>query len=135
MRKTGFTMIPNSLILDERLSNDAKLLFCYIRSLSPNFRTLRNSNLKSKLGLSINTLQKCKEELVKHKYLVIKRLSSANYYELRLPKNYAISMSKSDQSPYPKTTQHYKYKNNISNTIIKKGSKGFKKLKGFKSDD
>jgi len=135
MRKTGFTMIPNSLILDERLSNDAKLLFCYIRSLSPNYRTLRNSNLKSKLGLSINTLQKCKEELVQHKYLVIKRLSSANYYDLRLPKNYAMSMSKSDQSPYPKTTQHYKYKNNYNNTIINKGSKRFKKLKGFKSDD
>lgn len=128
-------MIPNSLILDERLSNDAKLLFCYIRSLSPNFRTLRNSNLKSKLGLSINTLQKCKEELVQHKYLVIKRLSSANYYDLRLPKNYAISMSKSDQSPYPKTTQYLKSNTINYNNNYNKGSKRFKKLKGFKSDD
>ena len=128
-------MIPNSLLLDERLSNDAKLLFCYIRSLSPNYRTLRNSNLKSKLGLSINTLQKCKEELVKHKYLVIKRLSSANYYDLRLTKNYATSMSKSDQSPYPKTTQYYKDNTINNNTITNKVSKRFKKLKGFKSDD
>jgi len=135
MKKSGFTMVPNSLILDERLSNDAKLLFCYIRSLSPNFRTLRNSNLKSKLGLSINTLQKCKEELVQHKYLVIKRLSSANYYDLRLPKNRVVSMSNSTQSPYPKTTQYYKDNTTINNTIIKKGSKRFKKLKGFKSDD
>ena len=135
MRKTGFTMIPNRLLLDDRLSNDAKMLFSYIRSLSPNYRTLRNSNLKSKLGLSINTLQKCKEELVRHKYLVIKRLSSANYYDLRLPKNYATSMSKSDQTAYPKTTQHYKDNTINNNTIISKGSKRFKKLKGFKSDD
>ena len=135
MRKTGFTMIPNSLLLDERLSNDAKLLFCYIRSLSPNYRTLRNSNLKSKLGLSINTLQKCKEELVKHKYLVIKRLSSANYYDLRLPKNRVVRVSNSTQSAYPKTTQYYKDNTINNNTIINKGSKRFKKLKGFKSDD
>ena len=135
MRKTGFTMIPNSLLLDERLSNDAKLLFCYIRSLSPNYRTLRNSNLKSKLGLSINTLQKCKEELVKHKYLVIKRLSSANNYELRLPKNRVMRVSNSTQSAYPKTTQHYKGNTINYNTNSYKGSKRFKKLKGFKSDD
>ena len=128
-------MIPNSLLLDERLSNDAKLLFCYIRSLSPNYRTLRNSNLKSKLGLSINTLQKCKEELVKQKYLVIKRLSSANYYDLRLPKNRVVRVSNSTQSAYPKTTQYYKDNTINNNTIINKGSKRFKKLKGFKSDD
>ena len=128
-------MIPNSLLLDERLSNDAKLLFCYIRSLSPNYRTLRNSNLKSKLGLSINTLQKCKEELVRHKYLVIKRLSSANNYDLRLPKNRVMRVSNSTQSAYPKTTQHYKDNTINYNINSYKGSKRFKKLKGFKSDD
>lgn len=44
-------------------------------------------------------------------------------------------MSNSTQSAYPKTTQYYKDNTTINNTIIKKGSKRFKKLKGFKSDD
>ena len=109
--------------------------FAILDPLSPNYRTLRNSNLKSKLGLSINTLQKCKDELVKHKYLVIKRLSSANYYDLRLPKNRVMRVSNSTQSAYPKTTQYYKDNTINNNTITNKGSKRFKKLKGFKSDD
>lgn len=72
--------MPKSLILDSRLSNNAKILFIYIRSLSENFRTLRNSNLRQKLGVSINTLQNCKAELLKFGYLKIYRRKSANYY-------------------------------------------------------
>ena len=34
MKKKGFTKVPNALLLDERISNDAKMLFCYIQSLS-----------------------------------------------------------------------------------------------------
>ena len=30
MKKKGFTKVPNALLLDERISNDAKMLFCYI---------------------------------------------------------------------------------------------------------
>ena len=36
---------------------------------------------------------------------------------------------------YPKTTQYYKDNTINNNTITNKGSKRFKKLKGFKSDD
>ena len=84
--KKGFAQIPNQLIYDSRLSNDAKLLFCYIKSLSDNYRNLRNSNLCNKLNCSVNTLQKAKKELVDNGYLIIHRLSSANKYVLRLPK-------------------------------------------------
>lgn len=80
MQKKGFIIVPKSLILDSRLSNNAKILFIYIRSLSENFRTLRNSNLRQKLGVSINTLQNCKTELLKFGYLKIYRRKSANYY-------------------------------------------------------
>ena len=79
-------MIPNQLIYDENIGNEAKVLFCYIRSLSENYRILRNSNLARKLGVSLNTLQKAKKELVDNDYLIIHRLSSANRYVLRLPK-------------------------------------------------
>jgi hypothetical protein len=80
--RKGFSIIPNSVILDVDLSNNAKLLYIYIKSLSENFRTLRNSNLKQKLGISTNTLQNCKAELVKYGYLKIYSSKSANYYFL-----------------------------------------------------
>ena len=123
-------MIPNQLIYDENIGNEAKVLFCYIRSLSENYRNLRNSNLCQKLGCSVNTLQKAKKELVDNGYLVINRLSSANKYLLRLPKNRVIRVSKFKQSDYPKFGYHYKSNNiNNNNNNNNKGFKGFKKFK------
>jgi DNA-binding transcriptional MocR family regulator len=127
--KKGFAMIPNQLIYDENLGNEAKVLFCYIRSLSENYRNLRNSNLCQKLGCSVNTLQKAKKELVDNGYLVINRLSSANKYLLRLPKNRVIRVSKFKQSDYPKFGQYYKSNNINNNNNSNKGFKGFKKFK------
>ena len=128
--KKGFAMIPNQLIYDENIGNEAKVLFCYIRSLSENYRNLRNSNLCQKLGCSVNTLQKAKKELVDNGYLVINRLSSANKYLLRLPKNRVIRVSKFKQSDYPKFGYHYKSNNiNNNNNNNNKGFKGFKKFK------
>ena len=127
--KKGFAMIPNQLIYDENIGNEAKVLFCYIRSLSENYRNLRNSNLCQKLGCSVNTLQKAKKELVDNGYLVINRLSSANKYLLRLPKNRVIRVSKFKQSDYPKFGYHYKSNNINNNNNSNKGFKGFKKLK------
>jgi len=121
-------MIPNALFYDERLGNEAKVLWCYIKSLSEDYRKLRNSNLCQKLGISTNTLQKAKKQLVEHNYLIITRLSSANKYTIRLPKNRVIRVSKFKQSDYPKFGQYYKGNNNSNNNIInKKGFKGFKK--------
>ena len=127
--KKGFVMIPNALFYDERIGNDAKILWCYIKSLSTNYRILRNSNLCQKLGISINTLQKAKTELLDHGYLVINRLSSANKYLLRLPKNRVIRVSKFKQSDYPKFGQYYKSNNNSNNNNSNKGFKKFKKFK------
>ena len=125
--KNGFAMIPNSIIYDDKLGNEAKVLFCYIKSLSSNYRNLRNSNLCKKLGVSVNTLQKAKKELVDNGYLVIHRLSSANRYTLRLPKNRVIRVSKSKQSDYPKFGQYLESNNNNNNNNSNK-----KKFKGFK---
>ena len=130
--KKGFAQIPNQLIYDNRLSNEAKILFCYIKSLSSNYRNLRNSNLRSKLGCSINTLQNAKNELVKHGYLIIHRLSSANRYTLKIPTDYPkIKQSdyqKIKQPDYPKIGYHLESNNNSNNNNNnKKGFKGFKK--------
>ena len=126
-------MIPNQLIYDDRLSNEAKILFCYIKSLSSNYRNLRNSNLRTKLGCSINTLQNAKSELVKHGYLIIHRLSSANKYSLKLPSDYPkfkqSDYPKITQSDYPKFGEYYKDNNNSNNNNNNKGFKGFKKDK------
>ena len=126
--KNGFAMIQNSIIYDDKLGNEAKVLFCYIKSLSANYRNLRNSNLCKKLGVSVNTLQKAKKELVDNGYLIIHRLSSANRYTLRLPKNRVIRVSKSGYSDYPKIGYHLESNNNSNNNISnKKKCKGFKK--------
>ena len=122
-------MIPNQVIYDDRLSNEAKVLFCYIKSLSSNYRNLRNSNLRSKLGCSMNTLQNAKNQLIKYGYLVIHRLSSANKYSLRLPKNRVTPYPKITQSDYPKFGEYYKDNTINNNTNINKGFKGFKKIK------
>ena len=127
--KTGFSQIPNQLIYDQNLSNEAKILFIYIKSLSANYRVLRNSNLCNKLNVSINTLQNAKSELVKQGYLVINRLSSANRYSLRLPKIRVTPYPKITQSDYPKIGYHYKDNTINNNTNINKGFKGFKKFK------
>ena len=123
----GFAQIPNQLIYDSKLSNDAKLLFCYIKSLSDNYRNLRNSNLCNKLNCSVNTLQKAKKELVDNGYLIIHRLSSANKYVLRLPKISVKRVSKFKQSDYPKFGEYYKSNNNNNNNNSNKRFKGFKK--------
>jgi len=131
--KKGFAMIPNQVIYDDRLSNEAKVLFCYIKSLSSNYRNLRNSNLRSKLGCSMNTLQNAKNQLIKYGYLVIHRLSSANKYSLKLPNDYPkIKQSdylKIKQPDYLKFNQYYKSNNNNNNNNNNKGFKGFKKFK------
>ena len=93
MKNKGFSMIPNQVIWDEDLSNDAKLLFSYLRSLSEKYRTLRNKTLLIKLGISLNTLQNCKAELIKYGYLKVIRKTSANKYELAIPNKVVL--------PYP----------------------------------
>jgi hypothetical protein len=133
MTTKGFTQVPNQLIIDERLSKEAKALFIYLRYLSPKFRTLRNATLLTKLDICLSTLQKAKNELIKQGYLIIHRRASANKYELRLPKIYL-----DNRVP---DTQHTKYNllsikrnntmynNTMYNNTSSKGFKGFKKDK------
>ena len=129
MKNKGFSMIPNQVIWDEDITNDAKLLFCYLRSLSEKYRTLRNKTLLYKLGISLNTLQNCKAELIKNGYLKVIRKTSANKYELAIPNKVVL--------PYPEfgqqTTQNLgSIKKSNTNIYNNKGLKGFKRLKGFK---
>ena len=58
--KKGFSMIPNQLIYDKKLSNEAKILFCYIRSLSENYRI---TDFQCALGISqLKKLDKSKKK-------------------------------------------------------------------------
>ena len=122
-------MVPNQVINSPELSNNAKMLFIYIRSLSAKFRHLRNKTLMKKLDLSINTLQNCKRELVKNGYLVINRGISSNYYQLRLSNFSVGKLSDATQPPYVKATKYLENKTIIhKNNTYKPGSKGFKKF-------
>ena len=128
-------MIPNQLIIDERLSNEAKLLFIYLRYLSPKFRILRNKTLLSKLDMCLSTLQKAKLELVANEYLVVHRKTSANFYDLRLPVSHLPPIVLNKQPPKYNLLSIKKNNTMYNNTMYnKKKFKGFKKLKGFKDD-
>tara|TARA_R100001460_G_scaffold13981_1_gene31411 strand:+ start:3223 stop:3633 length:411 start_codon:yes stop_codon:yes gene_type:complete len=129
MKNKGFSMIPNQVIWDEDLSNDAKLLFSYLRSLSEKYRTLRNKTLLIKLGISLNTLQNCKAELIKFGYLKVIRKTSANKYELAIPNKVVLPYPNFGQ---PITQKMGSIKKSNTNTQNTKYIKGFKKLKGFK---
>ena len=128
-------MIPNQLIIDERLSKEAKLLFIYLRYLSPKFRILRNKTLLSKLDMCLSTLQKAKLELVANEYLVVHRKTSANFYDLRLPVSHLPPIVLNKQPPKYNLLSIKKNNTMYNNTMYnKKKFKGFKKLKGFKDD-
>jgi len=128
-------MIPNQLIIDERLSKEAKLLFIYLRYLSPKFRILRNKTLLTKLDMCLSTLQKAKVELVKNEYLVVHRKTSANFYDLRLPVSHLPPIVLNKQPPKYNLLNITKNNTMYNNTMYnKKKFKGFKKLKGFKDD-
>ena len=133
MTTKGFTQVPNQLIIDQRLSKEAKALFIYIRYLSPKFRTLRNATLLSQLDICLSTLQKAKKELIKEGYLIIHRRASANKYELRLPKIYledrVLNTQETDYNLLSIKNKQYYLNNNMYNNTKPKGFKGFKKFK------
>ena len=133
MTTKGFTQVPNQLIIDERLSKEAKALFIYLRYLSPKFRNLRNTTLLTKLDICLSTLQKAKNELIKNDYLVIHRKASSNYYELRLPtKQTGGYLSNTQEIKYNLLSiknNNTMYNNTMYNNSKPKGFKGFKKIK------
>jgi DNA-binding transcriptional MocR family regulator len=133
MTTKGFTQVPNQLIIDERLSKEAKALFIYLRYLSPKYRNLRNSTLLTKLDICLSTLQKAKNELIKEGYLVIHRKASSNYYELRLSKKYSMDRVLNKQETKYNLlsikSNNTMYNNNMYNNTSTKGFKGFKKFK------
>jgi len=133
MTTKGFTQVPNQLIIDERLSKEAKALFIYLRYLSPKFRTLRNATLLTKLDICLSTLQKAKNELIKSGYLVIHRKSSANYYDLRVSKKYSVDRVLNKQETKYNLlsikSNNTMYNNTMYNNTSIKGFKGFKKFK------
>ena len=133
MTTKGFTQVPNQLIIDERLSKEAKALFIYLRYLSPKFRTLRNATLLTKLDICLSTLQKAKNELIKNDYLVIHRRASANKYELRLPKIYlddrVLNTQDTKYNLLSIRNNNTMLDNTMYNNSKPKGFKGFKKFK------
>ena len=133
MTTKGFTQVPNQLIIDERLSKEAKALFIYLRYLSPKFRTLRNATLLTKLDICLSTLQKAKNELIKYEYLVIHRKASANKYDLRLPTkqagDYLLNKQETKYNLLSIKSKQYYLNNNMYNNSKPKGFKGFKKFK------
>ena len=133
MTTKGFTQVPNQLIIDERLSKEAKALFIYLRYLSPKFRILRNATLLTKLDICLSTLQKAKNELIKSGYLVIHRKSSANYYDLRVSKKYSVDRVLNKQETKYNLlsikSNNTMYNNTMYNNTSIKGFKGFKKFK------
>ena len=59
----GFTMMPNALIADQRVSLAAKALWAYIAS-KPEGWTFRRQAMASHLGIGVQYLQKLSKELI-----------------------------------------------------------------------
>ena len=78
--------------------------------------------------MCLSTLQRAKNELIKKEYLIIHRKTSANKYELRLPKIQAPDYLLNKQGGKYNLLNIKSNNNNLNNTIsYKKGFKGFKK--------
>lgn len=78
--------------------------------------------------MCLSTLQRAKNELIKKEYLIIHRKTSANKYELRLPKIQAPDYLLNKQGGKYNLLNIKKNNTNLNNTIsYKKGFKGFKK--------
>ena len=78
------------------------------------------------MNISVNTLQKCKKELVKNGYLIVHRRTSANLYELKVPKKSVLPLSTDGYMTNQNLGSIKKDKTNIYNT-----NKGFKRFKKF----
>ena len=78
--------------------------------------------------MCLSTLQRAKNELIKKEYLIIHRKTSANKYELRLPKIQAPDYLLNKQGGKYNLLNIKSNKTNLNNTTsYKKGFKGFKK--------
>ena len=78
--------------------------------------------------MCLSTLQRAKNELIKKEYLIIHRKTSANKYELRLPKIQAPDYLLNKQGGKYNLLSIKKNNTNLNNNIsYKKGFKGFKK--------
>ena len=136
--RKGFCKVPNFIAWSD-LSGTALKLYVFLASLSPKFRTIRNIKLK-RLGMSINTLQRAKNELVKRNVLFIhKRQGGANFYELKTPEVNQFLGKESNQFRIFESTQDLgKIVRTSYNTIrdkelkIKDGNKLKNKFKDFR---
>ena len=78
--------------------------------------------------MCLSTLQRAKNELIKKDYLIIHRKTSANKYELRLPKIQSADYLLNKQGGKYNLLNIKSNKTNLNHTIsYKKGFKGFKK--------
>lgn len=89
----GFTMIPNGLIADQRVSLAAKALWAYIAS-KPEGWTFRRQAMASQLGIGVQYLQKLSKELIVAGWLEREQqLANNNRFK---PANYRLCYPKSN---------------------------------------
>lgn len=89
----GFTMVPNALIADKRVSLAAKALWAYIAS-KPEGWTFRRQAMASHLGIGVQYLQKLSKELIVAGWLAREQqLANNNRFK---PANYRLCYPKSN---------------------------------------
>ena len=89
----GFTMMPNALIADQRVSLAAKALWAYIAS-KPEGWTFRRQAMAAQLGICVQYLQKLSKELIVAGWLEREQqLANNNRFK---PANYRLCYPKSN---------------------------------------
>ncbi len=124
--RKNFTITPNELINDNKITDRARFLFVYMRS-KPDEWVFYNYYLSKALGYSLDTLRKYLTELVDSGWILKerqKRLSgkfTANTYVLNSEPKIAL--------PYRKNTGTEIYRNGKNQTLSNKEFKNTEKKK------
>lgn len=113
----GFTMMPNALIADQRVSLAAKAVWAYIAS-KPEGWTFRRQAMASHLGICVNTLNKLCRELIVAGWLEREQIRVGK------PANYRLS---NPNSPVHQNTVHQNlvHQNTVHQNITHNSNKEY----------
>lgn len=127
----NYTTIPNSIILDNLISNGAKLLYMYIASKPSNWEVSNQNIMKNLHIVSNNTLAKYFKELITNGYIRRKQKTNENGkfiggYDYELFANPVVAKNENTKNnEIDKTDKHNKtiYPNKTDSNNIKKINK------------
>jgi DNA-binding Lrp family transcriptional regulator len=97
-----FTKIPNRLLLDNSVSDGAKIFWVYLSSKREDWKYF-DKNISNELGISQETLRRRRRELAKHGYIVVRERVTSGGANAGI--DYHLFASPGDRSEYVKNLE------------------------------